>query len=242
MKHDNEFQAFAHQQSPQRPRICFSSRILLLKTLPLLSALSLPITSSFRPRPLGEPQAALPYPFPYYILLRFPIPLASKASTASKMAYCPGSAGCGICALRRDVRNAVPETMVTAMQPSERCQNESHVMSMAPVEARMPHRRVRAATIIITERQKETPMTSFWRRLIWTRQRRRMGITITGVGRISLCEESWSRPQPVGESAVECGIGVVRRTQYLVVMSNVIVVANTPRALGRPAPAQHCAA
>ncbi len=42
-----------------------------------------------------------------------------------------------LCATKT-VGKAVLETMVTAMQPSVRCQKEFQLMSTAPVEARMP--------------------------------------------------------------------------------------------------------
>lgn len=68
----------------------------------------------------------------------------------------------------------------------------------------MPHKRIRAVIIITTERQKVAHKTSFWRGLIWTRQRRRIGIAIIVEKEVSYVEREPRRKRPRNdEGAVE---------------------------------------
>lgn len=77
------------------------------------------------------------------------------------------------------VRKAFRETMVTAMQVSTICQKFSHVRSTASVEVRILDIRIKEATIMMIERQKKKPKTSFWSIFIWICQRIRIGIAMT---------------------------------------------------------------
>ena len=83
-----------------------------------------------------------------------------------------------LCAIKI-VRKALRHTIVTAIHASTICQKFSQVTSTASVEVRIRDIPIKATTIIMVDRQKKMPKTSFCPIFIRICQRIRMGMTMT---------------------------------------------------------------
>ncbi len=85
----------------------------------------------------------------------------------------------GACAKKKE-RNPVKENITTAIQASDSIQKTCQFRSKTPWGgACIADIRTKAALIIMTDKQREAPKTSFWPSLIWIRQSSWMGMAIT---------------------------------------------------------------
>ena len=86
-----------------------------------------------------------------------------------------------LCAMKRAL-NAVTETTMMAMAASMSYQKLTQAVSTPPLLRRPPATFMMAIIIVQILRQRMVPRASLRRRLIWTFQRRRTGMEITGFG------------------------------------------------------------